>query len=380
MHIAFLTPEFPHPKTLNSGGLGTSIKNLAEALVKNGEQVSIFVYGQQSDEIVHQNGITIHLIKQRNYSFMTWYLYNKFIQDYIHTYIVAEKIDIIEAPDWTGFSAVMNFRVPLVIRFHGSDAYFCHLEQRKQKFKNFIFEKWAISKADAFIAPTAFAGNLSKQLFSIKKRPIQVIPYGLELGNFINPNPESYEEGLILYIGTVIRKKGVFELPEILKIAVRQFPDCRLLLIGNDAADVNTKTKSTWQLIQHQFQNVKVSFLGKIPYHDVQDYIKKAHVCIFPTFAETLGMVTIESMAMNKPVVNSNIGWANELIVDGESGFLVHPKNHEEFAERILRILSDKDLSRQMGNNARKRVESNFDIDKLAHQNLDFYKTVISGQ
>jgi glycosyltransferase involved in cell wall biosynthesis len=54
--------------------------------------------------------------------------------------------------------------------------------------------------------------------------------------------------------------------------------------------------------------------------------MKQAQVCIFPSFAETLGMVTIESMALQKPVVNTSIGWAPELIIDG-SGFL-HPQNH----------------------------------------------------
>ena len=84
--------------------------------------------------------------------------------------------------------------------------------------------------------------------------------------------------------------------------------------------------------MQNKFQDNdlrSVTYLGKIPYHEVQQYIKKAHVCVFPSFAETLGMVTIEAMAMQKPVVNTKIGWAKELIVDGESGFLVYPKNHQ---------------------------------------------------
>lgn len=378
MHIAFLTPELPHPKTPNSGGLGTSIKNLAAALVKNGQQVSVFVYGQKTDEVVQDNGIIIHLIKQRNYSFMTWYFYNKFIQDYINRHVVSEKIDIIEAPDWTGFSAVMNFKVPLVIRFHGSDAYFCHLENRKQRFKNRLFEKWAIRKAKAFIAPTQFAGDLSQKIFSITDKPIRTIHYGLELEKFHNPNPELYTEGLILYIGTIIRKKGVFELPGIFKKVSQQFPNAQLMLIGNDASDESTKSKSTWELIEKQFENQNVTFLGKIPYTEVQEYIKKAHVCVFPTFAETLGMVTIESMAMHKPVVNSNIGWANELIVDGESGFLVHPTHHQEFADRIGAIISNKELSREMGNNARKRVEANFDSNTIVLQNIDYYQSIIS--
>ena len=83
MHIAFLTPEFPHPKTSNSGGLGTSIKNLAAALVNNREKVSVFVYGQKSNEVIDDNGITIHLIQQKKYAFSTWFFYRKHLQNYI---------------------------------------------------------------------------------------------------------------------------------------------------------------------------------------------------------------------------------------------------------------------------------------------------------
>ena len=86
-------------------------------------------------------------------------------------------------------------------------------------------------------------------------------------------------------------------------------------------------------------------YLGKLPYAEIQSYITQANVCVFPTFAETLGMVTIEAMAMQKPVVTSNFGWTNELIIDNESGFLVDPKNHNDFAEAILKIFNDKELA-----------------------------------
>jgi glycosyltransferase involved in cell wall biosynthesis len=108
----------------------------------------------------------------------------------------------------------------------------------------------------------------------------------------------------------------------------------------------------------------------------VQNHIRKAHVCLFPTFAETLGMVTIESMALQKPVVNSNIGWANELIEDGISGYLVHPQNHDLFAERIIALLNNPEWCREMGKTARRRVEEKFDIQKAVQQNIQFYQGI----
>ena len=383
MHIAFLTPEYPHPKIKNSGGLGTSIKNLVVALVRQNVKVTVFVYGQPNQEVFEENGITFHFIPNQNFRFAKWYFYRKFIQNYINKIVVAEKIDLLEAPDWTGITAFMKFQIPLVIRFHGSDTYFCHLEKRKQKLKNYWFEKLALQNAVAFIAPTKFAGQLSAKLFKINAQKVATIHYGLELNQFKNDSPEKFENGLLLYIGTIIRKKGVLELPAIFQKVRKQFPNAHLVLIGNDSYDIQTQSSSTWSLVENLIpyeDKAYVRFLGKIPYSEVQEYMKKAHVCLFPTFAETLGMVTIESMALQKPVVNSNIGWANELLIDGESGYLVHPTDHKLYAERILQLLENSDLANKIGQKANERVVATFNIDEKVLENISFYKKILDDK
>ncbi|MGL2988086.1 glycosyltransferase family 4 protein [Flavobacterium sp. RSSA_27] len=381
MHIAFLTPEYPHPRVLHAAGIGTSIKNLVEALVTKGVQVSVFVYGQSEGAVFEDKGVTIHLLKNRKYKVFGWYWHRKFIQNYLNSHIVSEKIDLVEAPDWTGITAFMHLKAPLVMRFHGSDTYFCHLEKRKQKVKNRVFETLAVWQAKGYIAPTRFAGEVSATLFGLDKRQIKTIHYGLDLTQFDSIFPRRFEKGLLLYIGTIIRKKGVLELPGIFNKVRAVIPEARLVLIGSDAADIQTQSSSTWELLQKEFTEddlKQVSYLGKMPYAKVQEYIRKANVCAFPTFAETLGMVTIEAMALHKAVVNSNIGWSQELIIDGESGFLIHPTSHAEFAKSIVTLLNDQGLCEKMGNAARQRVETVFDIQQIAQENIEFYKSIIS--
>ncbi|QLC67510.1 glycosyltransferase family 4 protein [Flavobacterium sp. LPB0248] len=381
MHIAFLTPEYPHRDILQSAGIGSSIKNLATSLYNHGNAITIFIYDQPVQEIINDNGIIIHRIKKKRYKFFGWYLYRKHIEKYCNQIIRQENITIIEAPDWTGITAFMHFKIPLIIRFHGSDAYFCHLENRKQKLKNFWFEKLGINQADAFIAPTSFAGEVSKKLFKIKKKEVLTIHNGLDLEKFENNSPEKFAKNTILYIGTLIRKKGVLELPEIFNKVRYVFPETKLVLIGNDTFDIKTKSKSTWNLMKDLFTKDDlnyVDYIGKIPYNEIQEHIKKANVCVFPTYAETFGMVTIEAMAMQKAVVNSNIGWSKELIIDEESGFLVHPSNHDLYAERIKQIIGDNLLAKKIGQSGRLRVEEKFDINKLAFENMEFYRTILN--
>ena len=122
-----------------------------------------------------------------------------------------------------------------------------------------------------------------------------------------------------------------------------------------------------------------VNYLDKIPYLKVKEHIKNAHVCVYPSFAETLGMVTIESMAMQKPVVNTSIGWAKELIDDGVNGFLIHPSIIDDYAKQITKLLKDEKLCIQIGKAARQKVELLFDIEKNAKINIDYFKSILKS-
>ena len=381
LHVGYIVSHYPHKAFGHDGGIGTSVFTLVEQLKKTNVIVSVFVYGQKEEFVVEEENVTIYSIVDCESTFLKFYFNRKKIEKFINKIVLENNINIIEAPDWTGITALMNFKIPKVIRFHGSDAYFCHLENRKQKRKNFWFEKIAINGAKAFIAPTKFAGDISKKLFNIKRKEIKTIHYGLNLESFENETPKEFEKDLVLYVGTLIRKKGVLELPEIFNKVRKDFPNAKLVLIGGDAPDLKTNSKSTWELIKNLFQKddlKNVEYLGKMPYSEIKNYIKKANVCVFPTFAETLGMVTIESMAMQKAVINSNIGWSQELITDKKTGFLVHPSNHDLYAERIKQILSDTILFEKIGIAARKSVEEKFDIKKLVHENISFYENILN--
>lgn len=381
MNIGLITPEYPHPKVNYAAGIATSIKNLAITLVKKGVQVTVFVYHQDFNDIFDDEGVTIHLIEKKSYKILTWYQYRKHLQNYINAIIEKDAIDLLEAPDWTGITAFMRFPVPLVIRFHGSDAYFCNLEHRKQKFKNFVFEKTALKRASAFIAPTTFAGQETQKIFGLNKNKIKTIHYGLQLERFVNETPQDFEANTLLYIGTMIRKKGVLELAQIFNKVVEAHPKAKLVLIGGDAPDIKTGSDSTYKLMKKLFSDKakpNVNYLGKIPYSEVKSHIKKAQVCVFPSFAETLGMVTIEAMALQKPVVNTNMGWAQELIDDGVNGYLVHPADIEGYAKRISLLINDVKLCARIGKAARKKVETAFNIEKQADKNIGYYQEIIS--
>ncbi|MFH6769635.1 glycosyltransferase family 4 protein [Gaetbulibacter aquiaggeris] len=378
MKIAFLTPEYPHLKMKNAGGIGTSIFNLSKALSDLGHEINILAYGQDKDDYFLEGNIHFFKIKNMKVKGVSLILTQKKVERLINSLYASGKIDILEAPDWTGFTAFVNPKCPLVIRENGSDTYFCYLDDRKVKYKNKFLEKRALKKADGIISVSAFTGNLTNELFNLN-RNFTVIPNSIDASLF-QPKQSDSEKITILYFGTLIRKKGLLELPEIFNVVHNSNKEVELILVGKDSADIKTGSSSTWQLMQPLFNKTalkKVSYLGAVDYSRIQDLIKDATVCVFPTFAEALPVSWLEAMAMEKAIVASNIGWANEMIEDGKEGFLVHPTQHKQYAECILELLDDDKKRLQFGIAAREKVKLQFSHNLIAKRSIEFYKTLL---
>lgn len=379
MKIAFLTPEYPHSRTGNSGGIGTSIKNLAESLVGLGHSVRILVYGQKEETVFDDSGITIQLIKNVKIKGLSWYFTRKKLQHIIDDLYASNEIDIVEAPDWTGISSfIQPKKCPLVIRLNGSDTYFCHLDNRPVKWVNKFHEKRALKKAEAHISVSQFTADKTNELFGLQI-PFAVIPNGINPENFKPDNTIQKDSNTILYFGTLIRKKGLLELPLIFNQVFLKNPKAQLLLVGRDSADILTGSSSTWELMQPLFAPEalrSVSYLGGVPYEEVRAHIAKASVCVFPTFAEALPVSWLEAMAMQKAIVASNIGWGPEVIYSGKEGVLVHPKCHETYANAILELLENEVLNTTFGNNAAQKIKDVFANQLIAEQSVQFYKQI----
>jgi glycosyltransferase involved in cell wall biosynthesis len=390
MKIAFLTPEYPHPKTGSSGGIGTSIKNLAIGLLAQGCSVRVLVYGQKEEGVFEDNGIVIQQIRNVKFKGLSWWLTRKKLERIINELYANKAIDLVEAPDWTGITSfVQPQKCPIVIRLNGSDTYFCHLDQRPVKWNNKFHERRALQKADGLLSVSQFTADLTNEVFGLHKE-FTIIPNSIDVDLFdsnVNGNSNDNSNGngkdVILYFGSLIRKKGLLELPFIFNEVVQKNPDARLILIGKDVSDVITGNPSTWQMMQSQFTDEALRntrYLGSVPYQEINEHLKAASLCVFPTFAEALPVSWIEAMAMQKPIVASNIGWANEVIADGIEGFLVHPKDHKNYAERILELLGNPKRQEDFGRAARKKVVEKFSIKVVAQQSVSFYNKVIQAK
>lgn len=379
MNIAFLTPEYPHLDSGPSGGLGSSIKILAQALTDAGHTVRVYVYGQSADDQVADGNVKLIRIRNVRFKGLSWWLTRKKIQRIINYDCKTYGIDILEVPDWTGISAWIHIRCKIVMRLHGSDTYFCALENRKVKWWNTFQEQTAYSQADGIIAVSKFVGKQTNTIFKSNK-PFTVVHNGIPTNILIPEETSAPSTPCILYFGTLIRKKGVLDIPLIFNNVINTFPNVRLLLIGADASDIHSGNSSTWALMKPLFTEQalkKVTYLGKVPHDSINQHIQKATLCIFPSYAEACPVSWLEAMAMGKAIVSSNIGWSTEIVSHKKTGFVCHPSDHTKFADYITFLLQNPEARKKIGENAHTRMISEFNSLNTAQQTVDFYTQLL---
>lgn len=344
-----------------------------------GHKVTVLIYQQPREEVIDDSGVEIRRIKNVKFKGLSWWLTRKKLERIIDDLHNSGAIDIVEAPDWTGITSfIQPKKCPVVIRLNGSDTYFCYIEGRPSKWINRFHERRALRKAEGIISVSAFTGKTTQNIFNLPLN-YHVIHNGIDVQEF-TPDHNRVEKARILYFGTLIRKKGVLELPLIFNRVHQSDPSTELILVGNDSADITSGSTSTWALMQPLFEAKAlkhVNNLGPKTPEDLREEIQKATICVFPSFAEAFPLSWLEAMAMEKAVVASNVGWGTELINHGFDGLLAHPTDHDQFALHIIELLNNPDLNGQMGKNARKKTINNFDNKLIAQESLEFYKTYI---
>jgi glycosyltransferase involved in cell wall biosynthesis len=265
-----------------------------------------------------------------------------------------------------------------VIRFNGSDAYFCKLDGRPQKWQNRRFEQLALRKANYLISVSRFTADITCQLFHLKQ-PITVIPNSIDVNHF-TPVNEHELPNRVLYFGTLIRKKGVLELAKIFNHINAQMPNVNFVFAGKDVPDVFTGQSTQTMILEGMTPATcaQTHFLGTLPYEAIKAEIAKATVVVLPSFAEALPMTWLEAMAMEKALVTSDIGWAKEVMVDGETGYTVDPMQHALYAERVLALLQIKTLRQTMGQQARVHVKTHFSAKMITLKNIEYYQNILN--
>ncbi len=118
--------------------------------------------------------------------------------------------------------------------------------------------------------------------------------------------------------------------------------------------------------------------IGKRQPGELRDYYCAADIAVTTPWYEPFGLTPLEAMACGRPVIGSAVGGVTYTIKDGETGFLIPPRDPEALADRLQQLLSQPELSTQMGLAARKRVEREFTWSITAMRTGALYETLLA--
>ena len=184
---------------------------------------------------------------------------------------------------------------------------------------------------------------------------------GVNLDYYRYSEPKIKTDVSFIFLGRLLREKGIFEFLEAAKVVKKEKPNTQFLVLGQ--IDKQNPTAMSEEKLQEYIDANIIEYLGYVK--NVPDYIEKVDVFVLPSYREGVPKSTQEAMAMGKVILTTDVPGCRETVVDGVNGFLVPLFSAEKLAEKMLELINKPILVRSMGVESRRIAEEKFDVRKV---------------
>ncbi|MBC6831851.1 glycogen synthase [Corynebacterium sp. LK29] len=398
MRVAMMTKEYP-PEIY--GGAGVHVTELTRFMRGlDGVDVDVHCMGAPRDETdVYVHGVDPEL-KDANASIKTLSTGLRMANA-----AAATDIDVVHSHTWYsglgGHLTGLLKGIPHVATAHSLEPH--RPWKREQLGGGYDVSSWsernAMEYADAVIAVSARMKDAILDAYPrISPDKVHVVLNGIDT-ELWHPRPtweESKEQNgwsvleelgvdpsrpMVAFVGRITRQKGVAHLVK----AASLFDDGVQLVLCAGAPDTPEIAKETEQLV-HDLQEKRDGIFwvqDMLPKEKIQEILTAADSFVCPSIYEPLGIVNLEAMACGTAVVASDVGGIPEVVVDGETGTLVHydesdPEGFERgIAAAVNNMVADRDRATKIGQAGKKRAEDVFSWENIAQQTVEVYKSLM---
>lgn len=233
--------------------------------------------------------------------------------------------------------------------------------------KYYKFKKIYIKKIDKIITPSEFY-KLKLIQDGIPENNIEAIHNFIDMDNY---NVEVEDDGYAFYFGRLIKEKGIFTLLE----AFKSLKDKKLLIAG-DGPDLE-KIKEYLNKNNMQ-ENVKL--LGYIDSDKVKEYVRKSRFIIVPSiWYENCPYSVLETLAIGKPIIGSNLGGIPELVKNNESGLIYTYNKPKELQEKMRVLFENKELADELGKNAKQIAKKEYSKESYYNKIINIYEGAVKN-
>lgn len=247
------------------------------------------------------------------------------------------------------------------------------------------FTKFLIKNADKTILTCKDFIRIAKENnFNISK--LQTIYTGLKMEDYyqkgssrneIEINGQKIKKPIVAMIARFDRyQKGHRYFIEAAKIIKENFQNVNFLIIGGAVNPEEEKYRSELEdKVKELGISNQIIFTGFYP--DLIYLLSNIEIVVIPSLYEAPSAVALEAMAMKRPVVAFNVGGIPEVVADRETGFLVPPKSPEAVAEKVIFLLKNPQIAKEMGEKGYQRVKTYFTQERMASEYEKIYKSLL---
>ncbi len=388
MKILMLAWEYP-PRVV--GGLARVVYDLSHRLIKDGHEVTVVTYkdGQDIPEFEDDKGVKVYRID--NYminpnNFIEWIMQMNFNMISKVNQIIAEQgnFDVIHAHDWLVAYAAKtiknSYNLPIVATIHATEAgRNSGIHDETQRYINDT--EWMLTyEATEVIVNSNYMKNELQRLFGLPYEKINVVPNGVNLSTY-NGIERDYDfrrrfamdnEKIILFMGRLVYEKGIQYLISAMPKILNGYNDAKLVIAGKGGMLDELRAQANALGIGQ-----KVYFAGYQNGKDVAKMYKAADISVFPSTYEPFGIVALEAMLAERPIVVSDIGGLNEIVEHRVNGMKTYAGNANSIADSILELLYNPELCENIVRTAKNKVRNEYNWNKIAQDTHFTYQKAI---
>jgi glycosyltransferase involved in cell wall biosynthesis len=361
--ICVITSWFPsrtHPN------LAPFVYNFVKNLGRSGVHVSVIVPNSDHDEkITEYEFMTIYRVAKVFPLFSILELINKLKPDIIH----------VHAPNFFSSNAIIVAKlkhIPIVATVHRA-------EIDKVSTLIHVFRKIALSKFNKIIAVSDFTKSLAMKT-GISEDNVIVIYNSCDETLFL-PGDKlrarqkiqlPLDKKIILYVGNLIKLKGVDVLIKSCKLLDSNTSDFLVLLVGN-----GEDREEFESLVNSYGLGENIKFLNWLEQKDLPDCYAAADIFVLPSLTEGHSVALLEAMSSRLPVIASMVGGNRETVEDGVNGFLFERGNSEVLAEKLKRMLANGGMCNQMALRSYETYLKKFSVKNQMEKYLKLYHSIL---
>ena len=391
MRVMMLSWEYP-PRIV--GGISPHVKELSQQLQAQGIEVHVITKETPlaPDEEVEPSGVQIHRVhldEKPNDFIHEIQLLNKAtdlrVRQLLEDWRPGGQPTLFHAHDWLSLDCARELKyeysLPMIATVHATE------EGRNNGIHNdmqrYIHEQeyWLTYEAWRVIVCSQFMREEVNRQFNCPPNKVDVIFNGVDAHKFDFDFPAERraevrsrialpDEKVVMYVGRFVREKGIHLLLNAAGTVLAKEPKAKFVIVGGGHREKFEK------FVHWAGLGDRVHFTGFVSGRNLHELYRCADVAVFPSLYEPFGIVALEGMAADVPVVVSDAGGLKEVVLHDETGTTTFAGDPSSLAWGILRVLQDPERANRLKAAAKARLTTDFDWARIAAQTIDVYDRV----